>query len=131
MIKLSELQPGDIIKAEFEGLQREGVVKELNHEDKEICVETEIQDYWFTPEHLFAIPLDDLQLIKLGFKKTLNTDGSVKYMKDSFRILVPRPNDFSHIEMWWREDHRHFNHQIFVHELQNHYYQMTKVELNA
>lgn len=130
MIKLSELQPGDIIMAEFEGQQKEGVVKELNHDDKEICVETDIQDFWFTPEHLFPIPVNDDQLQKLGFKKVLNTDGTVKYMKDSFRIMLPKANDFAHIEMWWREDRRHWHEPMYVHELQNHYYQMTKVELN-
>jgi hypothetical protein len=43
---------------------------------------------------------------------------------------VPRKDDFSHIEIWWREDHRNLHQHLHVHELQNHYYQMTKVELN-
>lgn len=130
MIKLSDLQPGDIIMAEFEGQQREGVVKEVSHGDKKISVETEIQDFWFDPEHLFPIPVTDDQLQKLGFKKVLNQDGTVKYMKDSFRIMLPKPGDFDHVEMWWREDRRHWHEPMYVHELQNHYYEMTKVELN-
>lgn len=130
MIKISELQPGDIVLAEYEGQLREGTVKELNKEDKEVCVETSIQEFWFKPEALHPIPLNEEQLLKLGFQKVENEDGSVKYKKDSFRVLVPSPGDFSHLEIWWREDRRHLHEAINVHELQNHYYQMTKVELN-
>jgi len=130
MIKLSVLKPGDIIMTEFEGQQREGVVKELNKADHEICVETDIQDFWFTPDHLFPIALNEDQLKKLGFIKHDNGDGSVKYMKDSFRVLVPKKGDFSNVEIWWREDRRQLHAPIYVHELQNHYYEMTKVELN-
>ncbi|MBC7904096.1 MAG: hypothetical protein H7Y27_11765, partial [Gemmatimonadaceae bacterium] len=57
-------------------------------------------------------------------------DGRVKYMKGAFRVVVPSRDNFSDIEIWYREDRRHFNHALFVHELQNHHYSMTKVELN-
>lgn len=130
MIKFQELKPGDIVMAEFEGQRWEGVVKELNKEDKEVCVETSVQEFWFTPEHLFAIPLTEPQLLKLGFVKHAQPDGSVKYMKDSFRVQIPKDGDFTEFEIWWREDRRHITQPLFVHELQNHYYQMTKVELN-
>lgn len=129
MIRFNDLKPGDLVIAEYEGEKWEGVVKELNREDKEICVETSVQEFWFTPEHLFPIPLSDEQLSKLGFVKNEN-GNSAKYMKDSFRLLLPDKNDFSHLEIWWREDRRTLNEPISVHELQNHYYQMTKVELN-
>lgn len=131
MIKLHELQPGDIVIAEYEGQKWEGIVKELNREDKEVCVETDVQQFWFTPEHLYPIPLDESQLLKLGFHKHENGDGSVKYSKDSFRILLPSKGNFSNMEMWWREDRRHIHNPLYVHELQNHYYQMTKVELSV
>ena len=130
MLKLSELKPGDIVMAEFEGQKIQGVVTDLNREDKEVCVETDVQEFWFTPEHLYPIPLSHEQLIKLGFSKQDNPDGSAKYMKDSFRVLVPNKTDFSNIEIWWREDRRHLHQNINVHELQNHYLQMTKVELS-
>lgn len=130
MIKFSEIKPGDIVMAEYEGQQWQGTVKDLNKEDKEVCVETDVQEFWFTPEHLFAIPLDESQLVKLGFHKQENPDGTVKYMKDSFRILLPHGGDFSTMEIWWREDKRHINQHLNVHNLQNHYYDMTKVELN-
>ena len=130
MIKISELKPGDRVMAEYEGQQMEGTVTELNREDKEVCVETAVQEFWFTPDHLYPILLNDEQLAKLGFTRQENSDGSVKYMKDSFRVLLPHKGDFSEIEFWWREDRRHLNHRLHVHELQNHYYQMTKVELS-
>ena len=130
MIKFNELKPGDLVMAEFEGDRVEGIVKELNKEDKEVCVETPVQEFWFTSEHLYGIPLDEAQLLKLGFVKHVNGDGSIKYTKDSFRVLVPAEDNFTDFEMWWREDRRHITNPIFVHELQNHYYQMTKVELN-
>jgi hypothetical protein len=129
MIRFNDLKPGDIVLAEYEGEMQRGVITDLNKEDKEVCVETAVQSYWFTPEHLYPIPVSDEQLTYLGFTKTENGNG-VKYMKDSFRIFVPNKDDFSNMEIWWREDHRVLSQPISVHELQNHYYQMTKVELN-
>ena len=131
MIRFQDLQPGDIVLAEFEGQKREGVVKELNREDREVCVETDVQQFWFTAEHLFPIPLNEAQLLKLGFERMENGGKGAKYMKNSFRIQLPVAGDFSNMEIWWREDRRHLTQAIFVHELQNHYYNMTKVELNA
>ena len=130
MIKIADIKPGDIVMADYEGQQSRGVVTELNKEDKEVCVETEVQQFWFPPEQLYPIPLNEEQLLLLGFEKHANPDGSVKYSKSSFRLLLPRAGDFSNVEIWWREDRRHLTQPISVHELQNHYYQMTKVELN-
>lgn len=129
MIKFSELKFGDIVIAEYEGQQKEGMVKEINREDKEVCVDTGVQEFWYTPDQLHPIALNDEQMRKLGFIMTENGNGAVKYMKDSFRVLLPKKDDFSAMEIWWREDHRYLNQPINVHELQNHYYQMTKVEL--
>jgi hypothetical protein len=50
-------------------------------------------------------------------------------MKGAFRVLLPQKDDFSQMEMWWREEHRFMHEPISVHELQNHHLQMTKVEL--
>ena len=129
MIKISDLKFGDMVLASFEGQQREGMVKELNREDKEVCVESAGTEYWYNPDQLYPIALNDEQMRKLGFTKHENGDGSTKYMRDSFRVLLPKKDDFSNLEVWWREDHRYLNQPISVHELQNHHYQMTKVEL--
>jgi hypothetical protein len=129
MIKFSELKFGDIVLAEYEGQRREGMVKEVNREDKEVCVETGDQEFWYTPDQLHPIPLTDEQMARLGFTKSENGNGSIKYMKDSFRVLLAQKDNFSQMEIWWREDRRYLVQPINVHELQNHYYQMTKVEL--
>jgi hypothetical protein len=75
-----------------------------------------------------SIPVDEDQLSKLNFTKEDN-NGAVKYKRDSFRLVIPKEGDFSHIEMWWREDRRHFNFPIGVHQLQNLYHDMTKTHL--
>lgn len=129
MIKFSSLQPGNLVIASYEDVQSEGIVKELNHEDKEVCVETAVQEFWYTPNDLYPVPLSDAQLTKLGFEKQ-DMGDQVKYMKGAFRLVVPKGGDFSNVEMWYREDRRHITYHMAVHELQNHHYQMTKVELN-
>ncbi len=73
---------------------------------------------------------DDAQLTKLNFQKQQNEDGSVKYMKGAFRILLPSANDFSRFEIWYRDEKRQVMQPIGVHTLQNHYLEMTKVHLN-
>ena len=129
MIRFSDLKFGDIVSAEYEGQQKVGMVKDINREDKEVCVETGEQEFWYSPDHLYPVTLNDEQMKMLGFTKAENGDGSAKYMKDSFRVLLPKKDDFSTMEIWWREDHRYLNKPIFVHELQNHYHSMTKIEL--
>ena len=129
MIRFQELKIGDIVMAEYEGQWWEGEVAELNREDREVCIRTDVQDFWFKPEELRGIPLTDDQLQKLGFAKEANGDGSVKYKKGAFRILLHQKDNFNEFEMWYREDKRHLKGPIFVHDLQNHHLQMTKVEL--
>ena len=129
MIRFQDLKIGDIVMAEFDGQWSEGEVAELNREDKEVCMRTDVQDFWFKPEELKGIPLSDDQLKKLGFEKETNGDGSVKYKKGAFRILVHSKDNFNEFEMWYREDKRHLKGPVYIHELQNHHLQMTKVEL--
>ena len=129
MIKFHELKVGDIVLAEFEGQRSEGEVIGLNGEDREVSVQTSVQDFWYTPDQLFPIVLDEDQLMKFNFEKQVLSDGSVKYLRGPFRILLAPKGDFSHFDMWYREDRRHIAHPVSVHELQNHYRQMTKVEL--
>jgi hypothetical protein len=129
MIQFSDIKVGDFVMAEYEGKLWEGEVTRLNGDEKQIEVQTEVQEFWFDQEHLQPIPFNDEQLMKLHFTKLENDDGSVKYMKGAFRILVPNKNDFNHIEMWYREDKRHNPNVHFIHQLQNHYLDMTKVHL--
>jgi hypothetical protein len=119
MLKISELKEGDVVRVEEEDMSRQGRVVDISQED--------LQAFWYDLDKIHPLPLDDQQLTRLGFAKETNGQG-VKYMKGPFRIVVEN-NNFSDIEMWYREDHRHFNIPIGVHHLQNVYLQMTKVPL--
>jgi hypothetical protein len=129
MLKIGELKQGDIIKVVDEGIEREGVVVQISHEEHQALVDNGVQEFWYSPDQMYPIPVDEKQLLKLGFaKQDLNGEGT-KYMKGAFRIVTPKDGDFSNIEMWYREDRRHFNFPIGVHQLQNLHLQMTKVPL--
>lgn len=128
MLKLSDLKPGDIISINDEGVQREGTVVKISHEEHQALVNNGIQEFWYSLDELKAIPLDENQLDLLGFTKE-EQNGGMKYKKDSFRLVTPKKGDFSNIEMWWREDRRHFSFPLGVHELQNLHLSMTKVHL--
>jgi hypothetical protein len=129
MIRFQDLKVGDFVIAEFDGEKWEGTITDLNREDKEVCVQTEVQEFWFKPENLYGIPLNDQELIRLGFIRQPNGENSVKYMKGAFRVFLPNKDDFNNLEIWYREDHRNLHQPLTVHELQNHYNQMTKVDL--
>ena len=129
MIKYQDLKVGDFVLADYEGEKWEGVINRIDSNEKKAFVQTSVQEFWFSPEKLHPITLDEGQLIKLNFEKQENEDGSVKYIKGPFRIFLPVKGDFSKMDIWYREDRRHLNHMISVHELQNHYLQMTKVTL--
>jgi hypothetical protein len=88
-----------------------------------------IQEFWYPAEELIPVPITNDRLINiLGFDKEETPEG-VKYKKGPFRILVHDPGNYTNMEVWYREDRRHFNHAIYLHELQNHYLSMTKVHL--
>ncbi len=50
-------------------------------------------------------------------------------MKGAFRIQTPQQDNFSNFEIWYRDEKRIMLHPISVHQLQNHYLEMTKVHL--
>ena len=129
MIKFSDIKMGDYLLAEQDGTTWPGEVTNLNGDEKEICVDNGVQEFWFRPEELKPLPLDESQLLRLNFQKEEQADGSVKYKKGAFRLLIPRKDDFSSFDVWYREEKRHILHPISVHTLQNHYLQMTKVHL--
>ena len=128
MLKIGDLKSGDLIIVDDEGVKREGTVVRVSHEENQALVDNGVQEFWYSPEDMYAMPLDDDQLARLGFTRE-EVDGAVKYKKDSFRLVTPKKGDFSNIEMWWREDRRHFSFPLGVHELQNLHLSMTKVPL--
>lgn len=130
MIKFSELKKGDYVLAGSNGQAWRGEVMGFNHDEKEVSVNNGVQDMYFKTEDLYPLPVDEEQLLKLKFTKQVNGDGSVKYMKGAFRIQTPKQDDFSHFEIWYRDEKRIIGHEIPMHVLQNHYTAMTKVHLN-
>jgi hypothetical protein len=56
---------------------------------------------------LAPITLNDAELADLKFTKQINEDGTVKYSKGAFRMQLPAVNDFSKMELWYRDEHRH------------------------
>ena len=129
MIQFHELRMGDIVLVEFNGRRSEGEVVDKSEADRLVCVDNEVQTFWYGPNDLYPIPLDENQLMKFGFVRQDQPDGSVKYLRGPFRILLHQKGEFVNFEMWYREDRRHIIQPISVHELQNHYHQMTKVDL--
>lgn len=130
MIKFNEIKVGDFLIADNDGDKKQGEVTNLNHNEKQVCVDTGTQEFWYETEQLSAIPLDEEQLVRLKFSKQENDDGTVKYMKGAFRMLLPHKGDFSHFEIWYRDEKRHVMNPISLHQLQNHFHDMTKVHLN-
>lgn len=130
MIKFNEIKVGDYLFADNDGDKKQGEVTDLNHVEKQVCVDTGVQEFWYETEQLSSIALDEDQLIRLKFQKHDNEDGSVKYMKGAFRMQLHSKGDFSQFEIWYRDERRQIMQPIKLHQLQNHFYEMTKVHLN-
>jgi hypothetical protein len=131
MVKISDLKQGDIVKVLDEGEERMGMVTDTSWEENMACINNGVQEFWFAPADIVPIPLTEDQLINtLGFEKEETGDG-VKYKKGAFRVVVHDPGNYTNLDVWYREDRRHFSHPIYVHELQNHHYQMTKIPLEG
>lgn len=130
MIQFHEIKKGDYLMADNDGDIKRGEVTDLNGNEKQVCVDTGAQEFWYETSQLSAIALDDEQLENLKFHKQQNEDGTVKYMKGAFRMMLPAAGDFSKFEIWYRDEHRKIINPIALHQLQNHFYEMTKVHLN-
>jgi hypothetical protein len=129
MLKINELKSGDVIMVNDDGVMREGKVVSTSLEENQALVNNGVQDFWYSPEDMTPVNLSEEHLMRFGFTKE-DLDGGVKYKKDSFRLLTPKKGDFSNVEMWWREDRRHFGMPIGVHHFQNLFMDMTKIHLD-
>ena len=87
MIKFNEIKVGDYLFADNDGDKKKGEVTNLNGNEKQVCVDTGAQEFWYETEQLSPIPLDEAQLLNLKFHKQDNDDGTVKFMKGAFRML--------------------------------------------
>ena len=128
MVKLGHLQAGDIVMVSDDGLLREGDVVQTNREENMALIDNGIQEFWYSPQDIYPIALDEAQLMKFGFEKE-NLEKGVRYKKGVFRLVTPEPGNFSNLEMWYREDRRHFTVPVAVHELQNLHADMSKIPL--
>jgi hypothetical protein len=125
------LKEGDVVHILDEGIEKLGTIVEINRADNMANIDNGVQEFWYNPEQIVPVPLTEEQLINtLGFERE-ETEAGVKYKRGPFRVLVHDPGNYTDLEVWYREDHRHFNHPLYVHELQNHHLQMTKVPLEA
>ena len=130
MIRIQELKAGDYVIVDNQGDRKRGEVVELNVGSKQVCVNNGVQEFWYEVEQLSPIPINEEHLSQLQFHKQVNDDGTVKYSKGAFRMLLPQEGDFSRMELWYRDERRHITQHIYLHQLQNHFYEMTKVHLN-
>lgn len=131
MIKFSEVKVGDYLMAEYEGQQVKGEVTRINRDEKQVGVHNGVQEFFFSVDHLHPIPLNEEELLALNFEREDVGNNAVKYKKGAFRIVLLQKGNFSEMEIWYREDRRHNPNIHFVHQLQNHYYDMTKVHLTS
>ena len=130
MLKFHEIKVGDYLIADNDGDKKPGEVTNLNGDEKQVCVDTGAQSFWYEMNQLEPVPLNEKVLMDFKFHKHVNEDGTIKYSKGAFRILTPKEGDFSRMEIWYRDETRHILNLISVHTLQNHFYEMTKVHLD-
>lgn len=131
MLQIKEIKKGNYFIAMNDGDEKNGMVTDVNRPNLQVCIDNGVQEFWYDISHLKPLPLNEKALIHLKFSKQNNQDGTVKYSKGAFRVLISKEGDFNKMEIWYRDEHRHIFKPIFVHELQNHFYAMTKVELNS
>ena len=129
MVKISDLKEGDVVHVLHEGVEREGVVKQVSRDDNQACIDNGIQDFWYNPDEIVPVHMNEDRLVNtLGFEKEETAEG-VKFKKGAFRLLVKDPGNYVNLDVWYREEHRHFSNSLYLHELQNHHLEMTKVQL--
>lgn len=129
MVKFKELRHGNYVLAESGGTLWRGVAVEFNKSEKQVGVYNGVQMFFFADDHLHPIPVNEETLLKLHFQKHPQDDGSVKYTKGAFRLMTPRQDGFSHYEIWYKDETRLIINPIYLHHLQNHYEDLTKVKL--
>ncbi|UYQ91496.1 hypothetical protein MKQ68_15505 [Chitinophaga horti] len=127
MIHISECKAGDSVLVNFEGQLTEGTILEVNHDDKQVCVLTfGQQEFWYPVDEIFPITLNEAQLVRLKFHEEDPENGSQVYVRGPFKVEL-HPQD--RLALVYRDERREIQGPITVHQLQNHYEDMTKVHL--
>lgn len=133
MIRLQDVKTGDTVLVKYEGDLLEGKVLEVNPEDKQVCVLThEQQDFWYSLDDLYPIPLDEAQLLRLKFQKdeaqSSNGSGAV-YVRGPFSVRLYKQDGQDITRLDYRDEHREIKGLLTVNQLQNHYQGMTNFHL--
>src|ERR1044072_1767193 len=126
MIRLHDVKTGDTVLVKYEGELLEGKVLEVNPEDKQACVLThEQQDFWYSLEDLFPIPLDETQLLRLKFQKDeaqYSNGSGVVYVRGPFSVRLYKQEGQDVTRLDYRDEHREIKGPLTVNQLQNHYH---------
>lgn len=130
MIPFSHIKTGNYFKIRDGETLREGIVRNIDLGSKQVEVYNGIQDFWYNTEELVPIIVDDFQLKRLQFTAEPREEGGWKYKKGAFRIYLPQEGRFDQMTLKYRDEVRHIHGPMYVHELQNHFHEMTKVLLD-
>ena len=129
MLNFHDIKPGDHVIVNFDGYRKRGEVTEINTDDKQARVYNGVQEFWYELHQIEPLPVNDEELERLKFHRSVMDNGNVKYAKGAFRMIIPKDGDFGRSEVWYRDETRKLDHPITLNQLQNHFYEMTKVHL--
>ncbi|MBP1650300.1 MAG: hypothetical protein H6Q26_457 [Bacteroidetes bacterium] len=133
MINLHDVKAGDTVIVEYEGEKHEGLVLEVNREDKQVCVQTGEQEFWYELADVYPIPLSEEQLLKLQFTKeniSPDPDNRRIYVRGPFSVMFHELDGREAIRLDYRDEHREIKGALTVNQLQNHYHAMTNFHLD-
>lgn len=129
MIPMHEVSLGNWLQINLDGQLLVGRVERKSVE--RIGVATEAELGWYFPQEVFAIPLTEDWLYYFNFQDSTDSElnGSGRaYTHGPFLLHYPDKGNNAHIILSCHGVHdEEFHKPLFVHELQNHYHEMTKV----
>ena len=79
MIKFSDLKKGDHVMADNDGDKIRGEIEEFKNGEKQVCVNTGAQSFWYEMSQISAIELNEEALMNFKFHKEIKEDGTIKY----------------------------------------------------
>lgn len=130
MIKIQDLRVGDTVVAQYDGVLKQGTVTNLNHDEKQISVVTDEQEFWYDQQDLFPISLGDEQLSKLKFVRNDTVKQGAQYERGPFIIRFYVKDGEKHADLQYRDEIRELKGDLNVNTLQNHYAAMTNFHLD-
>ena len=133
MINLHDVKAGDNVVVEYEGRKLEGLVLDVNREDKQVCVQTGEQEFWYDLADVYSIPLNEEQLLRLKFVKddvVPHPNNKRIYVRGPFSVTIHDHDGREATRLDYRDEHREIKGAITVNQLQNHYHEMTNFHLD-